>query len=170
MKRWLYICMTLGTLLLLAPTARTQAQPAGPSLWPAGAPLDGQETAIAVTQEITGTGELTGSVRIATALANYFDYDVQEILDLHAADLGFGNIAKALFTSLAANISLADVLALRAQDIGWGEIRQSLGLPAGTAHQSLGQVVGRGNAKAPDWVPPGQAKKLAKGQGPKGKP
>lgn len=158
MKRWLGTLLILATLILLIPASRTYAQPID-STAPLPLAMGTQVTAIAATQEITGTDELTGSLRIATALAVYFNRSAQEILALHAAEWGFGNIAKALFTALEANVSLEQVLQLREQGVGWGEIRQGLELAAGMPHQSLGQIMGRGNGKDPTWLPPGLAKK-----------
>lgn len=182
MKRWLGIFLALSAIVLLVPAGRSYAEPDRPWLPPSGK-TPPPATTLVVTQDITGTEVLTGSVRIATALAKHFNRTVQEILALRAADLGFGNITKALFTALAAGVPLEQVLQLRAQGIGWGEIRQSLGLPAGMPHQSLGQIMGRGHGKDPSglppgqakkqeggWVPPGLTKKQGKSNGPNGKP
>jgi hypothetical protein len=112
------------------------------------------------TTVVTGTTPMTGTLRIATLLATYFDREVQEILDLHAQDLGFGCIAKALFIATEANVPLSQVLEMHLQGIGWGEIRQNLGLPAQMPHASLGQIIGKGHGrKGSEWMPPGLAKK-----------
>jgi hypothetical protein len=183
MKRWICTLLALLVFVALIPVSWAYAQPIDST--PSPAPImSGQATAIGVTQEITGTNELTGTLRIATALALYFDRSAEEILALHAAEWGFGNIAKAFFTALEANVSFEQILQLREQGIGWGEIRQSLELAAGMPHQSLGQIIGQGHGRNPDWVPPGQlkkqeeggwvppglAKKQGKSNGPKGKP
>ncbi len=162
MTRLPSVLLVMSLTLLLVPLPAQAAPPS--SYVPVPAALFTPADSILAAQTITETGELTGSVRIATLLATYFDRDVQEILDLHAQEWGFGGIAKALFTAVEANVPLEQILQMRAQDIGWGEIRQSLGLPPGMPHKSLGQVIGRGHNKTQDWVPPGQAKK-----GPNGK-
>lgn len=166
MKRLLVGFLVLSLTLLPVP-APAQAATRPPQLLlleiPA-APRPGEQ-ALPATQIVTGTDEMTGSVRIATLLAAYFNRDVQEILNLHAADWGFGNLAKALFTAAEANVPLEQILQMRAQDIGWGEIRQELGLPAGMPHKSLGQIVGRSH-QGEDWTPPGLAKKGLEGKNP----
>ncbi|MGC8875283.1 MAG: hypothetical protein ACP5SI_12665 [Chloroflexia bacterium] len=160
MKSYLF-AVVLGIALLLpspvaaAPSVSSEIVPAiqPVGILPAPYPL-------ATTATVTGTTHLTGTIRIATLLATYFDRDVQEILDLHARDLGFGCIAKALFIAVEANVPLSQVLEMHLSGIGWGEIRQNLGLPAQMPHASLGQVIGKGHGpKGSDWVPPGLAKK-----------
>lgn len=158
MKRWLCTFLALSAIILLVPASQVHARPIDSSVPPVPV-ISAPAPAIAVTQPFTGTEDLTGTVRIATALATHFDRSVAEILALHAAEWGFGNIAKALFTSVEANVPLEDILKLRELDIGWGEIRESLGLFPGMPRQSLGQIVGRGNGKDPGWAPPGLAKK-----------
>ncbi len=159
MKLYLPIAVVLVIALLLP--SPVGAAPSFDS--PPAAPLAAMAPAphpLAATSAVTGTTHLTGTLRIATLLATYFDRDVQEILDLHARDLGFGCIAKALFIAVEANVPLSQVLDMHLAGIGWGEIRQSLGLPAQMPHASLGQVIGKGHGrKGSDWVPPGLAKK-----------
>lgn len=165
MRRWLCTFLILATCILLIPISPAHARPIASTASPALV-MNTPVKAVAVTQAITGTNELTGSLRIATALALYFDRSAEDILALHAAEWGFGNIAKALFTALLANVSLEQILQLREQGIGWGEIRLSLDLAAGMPHQSLGEIVGRRNGDDPNWVPPGLAKKEQQGKDP----
>lgn len=141
-----------------APIAPTEIPPTSAviSISPsAGAPAPG--TTLAVTE----TAPMTGTVRIATLIASYFDRQVEEILDLHGEELGFGGIAKALFTAVEADTSLEEILEMRLQGLGWGEIRKTLGLHPGMPHASLGQIISQGQGrKGPDWVPPGQRKQM----------
>jgi len=171
MTRAFAVALVLCAVFRLLVVPQAAAEPA-PAYLPAPE-LGSTPATLAATQELTETGKLTGTVRIATLLAKYFDRDVEEILYLHTQEWGFGGIAKALFTAVEAGVPLETILQMREQDIGWGEIRQSLNLPPGMPHASLGQIMGRGHNKGTDWVPPGQAKK-AQGKhiekGPKGKP
>lgn len=170
MKRWILL-LTLGlasTLILPAPASR--AESAFPTFTPViGLAASPQQAGLA--QTVTQTEQLTGSLRIATLVAGYFNRQVEEILALRARDIGFGCIAKALFIAVEANVPLEQVLQMHLQGIGWGEIRQGLNLPAGMPHASLGQIVsqGRGHNKGAEWTPPGQAKRLGKGKN-QGKP
>ncbi len=166
MKPALIIILILCTLTLLAsPLTAVASAPAGTApmvpVIPAAPASDlaaAQE--VTGTLPVTGTQPMTGTVRIATLVATYFDRSVEEILALHAQDMGFGSIAKALFTAAEANTTLEAILAMRLQGLGWGEIRMNLGLPAGMPHKSLGQIVSQGSGnKGPEWAPPGQARK-----------
>ncbi len=166
------VLLLLGAIVLSVLPA--YGAPAGPASSPGAVPWrtislpvpPSGPAALASTGLVTGTEYPTGTVRIATLLAKYFDRTVEEILDLHAQDLGFGQIAKALFTAVEADTSLETILEMRLQGIGWGEIRQELGLHPGMPHASLGQVISqgkKGNApgqlkKVGGWTPPGPAK------------
>jgi len=161
MKRWgIFLVLGLAAALLLpAPVAPAEA--ASPVSWPA----TGFYRTEAFAQTITQTRQLTGTLRIATLVAGYFNRQVEEILALHARQIGFGCIVKALFTAVEANVSLEQVLQMRLQGLGWGEIRQSLNLPAGAPHASLGSIISRGHGpKGAGWTPPGQVKKLGQGR------
>lgn len=122
---------------------------------------------LTASEIVTGTPPITGSVRIARLVAAYFGLTADEIIALRAQNIGWGNIAKALFTAGQAGVPLEQILEMRRQGIGWGEIRQSLGLPAGMPHTSLGTIISKG--RGPDkgeWTPPGQAKKAGQGKKP----
>jgi hypothetical protein len=105
------------------------------------------------------TTQVTGTVRLATLIASYFDRQVEEILELHEQEIGFGSLAKALYTAVEAGVSLEEILEMHLQEVGWGEIRQGLGLHPGMPHASLGEIISQGK-KGPDWIPPGQRKKM----------
>ncbi len=165
MKRWiLFLTLGLAAMLVLPPPA-SQAEAVFPAPPRAGG-LTASPQSVASAQVITQTEQLTGSLRIATLVAGYFNRRVEEILALRAQDIGFGCIVKALFTAVEANVPLEQVLQMHLQGLGWGEIRKSLNLPAGMPHASLGQIIsrGRGHNKGTEWMPPGQAKKLGKGK------
>lgn len=122
---------------------------------------------LTATEIVTGTPPITGSLRIAHLIAAYFGLTADEIIALRTQDIGWGYITKALFTASQTGVPLEQILEMRRQGMGWGEIRQSLGLPAGMPHTSLGTIISKG--RGPDkgeWTPPGQAKKAGKGKKP----
>jgi len=100
---------------------------------------------LTATEIVTGTPPITGSVRIAYLIAAYFGLTADEIVALRSQDMGWGSITKALFTAGQAGVPLEQILEMRRQGIGWGEIRQSLGLPAGMPHSSLGTIISKGH-------------------------
>lgn len=161
---FLAIIATLGLLLpAQAASSDTAARPASLS---ARALVPASESPISSSTVITGTPAMTGTIRIATLLASYFNRQVQEILALHGREIGFGCVVKALYIAAEAGVPLEQVLDMRQQDVGWGEIRQALGLPAKTPQVTLGQIISQGRGhKGPDWLPPGQAKKAGKSVG-----
>ncbi|MGB9723311.1 MAG: hypothetical protein ACP5OO_03680 [Chloroflexia bacterium] len=165
MRQWMLFLALGMVVVLIFPSPVAPAEAASPSHPPAVA-FPTRPQSDASTQAITQTRPLTGTLRIATLVAGYFNRQVEEILALHAQDIGFGCIAKALFTAMEANVPLEQVLQMRLQGLGWGEIRQSLNLPAGMPHTSLGQIISQGRGrKGAEWTPPGQAKKLGRGRG-----
>ncbi len=162
MRRWmLFLILGMAAVFVLpAPASQAEAVFLAPSPIVGFTASPQPET---LAQPVTQTGQLTGSLRIATLVAGYFNRHVEEILALRAQDIGFGCIAKALFTAAEANVPLEQVLQMHLQGLGWGEIRKSLNLPAGMPHASLGQIVSQGRGrKGTEWMPPGQAKRLGK--------
>ena len=85
---------------------------------------------------------------VASALAGYFGVEYDEVMDLHLAGNGFGNIVKAYFFAGKLGMDPAGVLDA-AHGSGWGNLLKENGLHPG-------------NGQGPDKekkVPPGQAKK-----------
>jgi len=87
---------------------------------------------------------------VASALAEYFGVEYDEVMDLHLAGNGFGNIVKAYFLieKLDLEIDPATILG-DAHGSGWGNVMMEYGLHPGN---------GKGVDKEKK-VPPGQAKK-----------
>lgn len=149
----------LSALLSVLPAQAAPATPAGleRTFTQRLVPGEPQAAALQTTRVVTGTPGLTGTIRLATLIANAFGIPVDDVLALRLQEIGFGNIVKALFISAQTGVPLEEILAMRAQEIGWGEIRRELGLHPSNASSSLGQIVGRGhNRHGADWVPPGQ--------------
>lgn len=163
MIRCFSLALALCAVIIPAPPAHAVSPagavdgPASLATWTTVPVLD---HTLHATSAVTSTTKITGTVRIATLVANYFEQRVQDILALHAQDIGFGNLVKALFLVVEADVTLEQILEMRRQDIGWGEIREDLGLHPGMSHASLGQIVSQDRAKKGlDWIPLGWQKK-----------
>jgi len=85
---------------------------------------------------------------VASALAEYFGVEYDEVMDLHLAGNGFGNIVKAYFFADKLGMTPDKVLDA-AHGSGWGNMLREKGLHPGN---------GNGSEKEKK-VPPGQAKK-----------
>jgi hypothetical protein len=120
---------------------------------------------------ITATNTLTGSLKIATAIADHFQAPVSDITQLHDSGWGYGEIFKLYDYAQASGQSVADIEAMRAAGQGWGEIAKALNLPPGNQGDNLGSVVrgSHGNGPAgPDngkpESPPGKGGNPDKGK------
>jgi hypothetical protein len=171
MIRCFSLAAALCAIIIPAPPAHAVSPagavdgPASLAMWTTMPVLD---HTLYATSAVTNTTQMTGTVRIATLVADYFEQKVQDILALRAQDIGFGNLVKAFFLVMEADVTLEQILEMRRQDIGWGEIRKDLGLHPGMPHASLGQIVSQGRAKKGlDWIPLGWQKK-AEGWAPPG--
>ena len=88
----------------------------------------------------------TESNPVANRLAEVFDADVSEIIELHCAGTGFGDIARIYRAAELSDTPIADIIAMRADGMGWGRIARELGLhPRDLAP---GRIVGNGNGNA----------------------
>ena len=85
---------------------------------------------------------------VASALAEYFGVDYDEVMGLHTEGNGFGNIVKAYFLKEKFGVDPVTVLE-DAHGSGWGNVMKEYGL-----HPGNGQ-----GADKEKKVPPGQAKK-----------
>jgi hypothetical protein len=82
---------------------------------------------------------------VASAIAEYFGVEYEEIKDLHDSGYGFGNIAKAYF--FAEQLGLTpDEMLLQAHESGWGNVLKEYGIHPGS--------IGNGNGNRPDEVGP----------------
>ena len=89
---------------------------------------------------------VTESHPVANRLADTFDIEVSEIIELHCAGTGFGDIARIYRASELSDTPVADIIAMRADGMGWGRIARELGLhPRDLAP---GLIMGNGNGNA----------------------
>ncbi len=93
-------------------------------------------TTTETTTEVTTTETTTETTitptaedeKLAVVIAETYNVTVtaQEVADLHATGLGYGEISKAYGFSSLAGLTVSDVLGLR-QTMGWGQVAASLG-------------------------------------------
>ena len=89
---------------------------------------------------LTGTVPMTHPVGLAIAL--YFNIPYTQVMALHDAGFGFGNIARAYLTALASGgvLTTEQVLELRQAGTGWGQIKKDYGVHPGG--NGLGSIMG----------------------------
>ena len=90
--------------------------------------LTSTETTETTTPEVTVTPKAIDQ-RLADAIVGSYSITVtaQEIADMHATGVGYGEISKAYgFASLSGTMTASDVLGMK-ETMGWGEIAASLG-------------------------------------------
>jgi hypothetical protein len=115
------------------------------------------------TEPITATNTLTGSLKIATDIADHFNAPVASITQLHDSGWGYGEIFKLYAYAQASGKSVADVEAMRAAGQGWGEIAKALGLPPGNAGDNLGSIVRMSHGNGPPGPDNGKPNSPPKG-------
>lgn len=84
------------------------------------------------------TEEVAKQHPVAKALAEYFDVDYDEIMTLHEAGNGFGNIAKAYFFADQLGLTPQDLL-LEAHTSGWGNVLKQNGIHLGAVGKGFGK-------------------------------
>jgi hypothetical protein len=137
------------------PTEQTNT---GSPLLPGSSGANG--TTLDASKAITATGTLTGSLKIATAIANFFKVPVADITKLHDSGWGYGEIFKLYSYAQASGKSVADIMAMRDAGQGWGEIAKALNLSPGNHGVNLGSIMrpqqggpptghGQGKGKSP---------------------
>lgn len=96
---------------------------------------------------ITGAQESEACQQPKVAsLAEQTGASCQEILDLHEAGVGYGQITQAHYLASAdLGISFDEAIAMMQNGMGWGEIRSELGLEEGPPPWA-GQGNGQGNS------------------------
>lgn len=107
------------------------------------------DSSLALTHTLTNTLAVTNSQKIVIDIAKYFSgtVTVTQVVALHNAGWGYGDIFKLYELAKETNKSPAEIMAMRAAGMGWGEIAQSLGIPPGNKGVNLGAAVsGRGAA------------------------
>ncbi len=94
-----------------------------------------------VTPEPTETPEPESDSRVAQAIADEFEVDVEEIIALHAEGLGYGEIVKAYALAEASGKTVEEILAMKEEGMGWGEIAQALEVKPGAWEPNLGELM-----------------------------
>ncbi|MBE7549799.1 MAG: hypothetical protein HS126_01805 [Anaerolineales bacterium] len=105
----------------------------------------GDDTTDDGTTDDGTTGEVAKQHPVGSALADYFDVDYEEIMTLHDAGTGFGNIAKAYFFADQLGLTPQDLL-LEAHTSGWGNVLKQNGIHPG--------AVGNGGGKKSEVTGP----------------
>ncbi len=89
--------------------------------------LPGLSIHSSVTGTVTSTVEMTGSVKVATAIANFYGVSVDSVTAMHDAGHGYGEIVKAFaLAKLLGDKTADDIFKLRAENQGWGQLLKSL--------------------------------------------
>ncbi|GIK40558.1 MAG: hypothetical protein BroJett011_43910 [Chloroflexota bacterium] len=88
-----------------------------------------------------GTDEVAKQHPVATALAEYFEVDYNEIITMHDAGNGFGNIAKAYFFADQLGLTPQELL-LQSHTSGWGNVLKQNGIHPGAVGQGGGKKWG----------------------------
>lgn len=100
-----------------------------------------------MSDTITSTNQISGSFKVAIAIARYFSpaVTVTEVISMHQAGWGYGEIFKAYQYAFASGVTVANIEAMRQQGMGWGEIAKNIGQSPGNKGVNLGSAVsGRG--------------------------
>lgn len=126
---------------------------------------NGNGITLEASKAITATEPLTGSLKIATAIANYFKVPVADVAMLHDGGWGYGEIFKLYALAQDSGKTVAEIKAMRDAGQGWGQIAKALKLSPGNQGANLGSIV-RGNNGART---PGQSEREGKGKAPNGK-
>ncbi len=79
---------------------------------------------------------------VAWAISAFFDISYTQVISLHESGLGFGVIARAYLTALAADLLPEDVLLMFQSGMGWGQIAKEIDVHPGG--MGLGSIMGNG--------------------------
>ncbi len=107
------------------------------------------EIPLDASKAITATEPLTGSLKIATAIANYFKVPVADITKLHDSGWGYGEIFKLYSLAQASGKTVAEIKALRDSGQGWGQIAKALNLSPGNHGANLGSIMRQQHGNPP---------------------
>lgn len=143
------VAIGFALLILGSPSLGTELNILPLSLTNAGTPFDAAELRLSsnVTQTVTSTADMTGSVKVATAISKYFSVTVDSVLALHNAGYGYGEIVKAFsLAQMSGNKTTVDeIFKLRAGNQGWGKILKSLAVSKWDT--SLGKLMRAADSK-----------------------
>jgi hypothetical protein len=111
-------------------------------------------TDISDTDDVTDTEGLTSTSHmtqpVALAISIFFSGTYSDVIGLHTAGFGFGEIARAYFIATLSNGTLTpqQVLAMVQSGMGWGEIMKQLAFKPGKGH-NLGAIMS-GHSSSPN--------------------
>jgi DNA-binding XRE family transcriptional regulator len=144
---WLAVALGIALLVLGSPSLGAELNVLPLSLTNAGTPFDAAELQLSsnVTQTMTSTVNLTGSLKVATAIAKYFSVTVDSVVAMHNAGHGYGEIVKALSLAQMLGNKTDDIFKLRGENQGWGKILKSLAVSKWDT--SLGKLMHAANSK-----------------------
>jgi len=94
----------------------------------------------AVTSPLTYTRYISAP-RVAIAISNYFTVPVSQVVTLHNAGWGYGEIFKLYQLSLVSGRTISEVKSLRDGGMGWGNIAKQLNVRPGNAGFNLGAAM-----------------------------
>ena len=144
----LAVALGIALLVLGSPRLGTELNILPLSLTNAGTPFDAMELRLSsnVTQTMTSTVNLTGSLKVATAISKHFSVTVDSVVAMHNAGHGYGEIVKALsLAQMLGNKTADDIFKLRAENQGWGKILKSLAVSKWDT--SLGKLMRGANSR-----------------------
>ena len=152
------IVFGIGLLVLGSPSLGTQMNVLPLTLTNEAVAFDspGLRLSSNVTQTVTSTVNLTGSIKVATAISKYFSITVDSVTAMHDAGHGYGEIVKALsLARLLGNKTADDIFKLRAENQGWGQILKSLAVSKWDT--SVGKLMRSANQETMDGSAPGNS-------------
>ncbi len=153
------IALGIGLLVLGSPSLGTQMNVLPLTLTNDASSLDapGLRLSSNVTQTVTSTVNVTGSIQVATAISKYFSVTVESVTAMHDAGHGYGEIVKALsLARLLGDKTADDIFKLRAENQGWGKILKSLAVSKWDT--SVGKVMrAQSNQETVDGNAPGNS-------------
>ena len=132
-------------------------------------PSGSDEITLDASKAITATEPLTGSLKIATAIANHFKVSVADITKLHDGGWGYGEIFKLYALAQASGKTVAEIKAMRDSGEGWGQIAKALNQSPGNHGNNLGSIMRQGNGNPPTEHGNGKGKSPGAKGGNKGK-
>lgn len=152
------IALGIGLLVLGLPSLGTQMNVLPLTLTNETLAFDaaGLRLSSNVTQTVTSTVTVTGSIKVATAISKYFSVTVDSVTAMHDAGHGYGEIVKALsLARLLGDKTASDIFKLRAENQGWGQILKSLAVSKWDT--SVGKLMHQSKQETLDGSAPGNS-------------
>ena len=128
----LLIGLGLGTAALASPIALEQSPIVLADSTPAATKTPKPEKSL-------DADDSANNQRVPEAIGKYFGVTASDLLTLHQAGKGWGEIVKAYTLAQASKVSIAEIFAMRAQEQGWGGIAKTLAV--GKWNTNLGAIM-----------------------------